>query len=35
MGDPDMLKIPKMGDAELLDWVISELQAEKNEAAGY
>lgn len=29
-----MLKIPKMSDTELLDWVISELQAEKNEAAG-
>ena len=39
MSDPapeaeDVFKTPKMSDAELLDWVISELQAEKNEAAG-
>ena len=30
----DMLKIPKMSDTELLDWVIGELQAEKNEMLG-
>ena len=34
MSDPapeaeDIFKIPKMSDTELLDWVISELQAEK------